>query len=500
MLEISALLADARLLLLLSATLFVALLLVMLTLLFTLRRRQAVFEERLERRLDELLEGQFTGLEFLRAAQSEAEHRLSGLIVAEAGERQRDQDSLKDTLMFRLGEIARASQQDVGALREQLVERFARLEETTRAGQADSENSQRLRASRLEAHLGELFAGHRTDLEQRHADVLKVQQETLARQLAGVSTAIEASLARQNETIERRFEALVRATDQRLGAISDQVEQRLDKGFEKTTQVFAEVLGHLNRIDEAQKRITELSQSVVSLQEVLSDKRSRGAFGEVQLGGLVANLLPEKAYRLQHTLSNKTRVDCLLFLPEPTGNVAIDAKFPLESYQRMLDDGASEAERASARRQFRLDIRRHIEAIADKYILPGETADGAVMFIPAEAVFAEIHAHFPEIVNEAQRRRVWLASPTTMMAILTTARAVLKDEATREQVHVIQAHLNALGKDFERFRKRMDNLARHIRQAHKDVDEVNTSAHRISDRFEKIELVELDERPKLEEG
>jgi DNA recombination protein RmuC len=255
------------------------------------------------------------------------------------------------------------------------------------------------------------------------------------------------------------------------------------------------VLTHLTRIDEAQKKITELSSNVVSLEEVLADKRSRGAFGEVQLSALVRNVMPESGFALQHTLSNGRRADCVLFLPDPTGNVVIDAKFPLESYQRMLDDTLAESDRQQAQRQFRLDIKKHMEDIAARYIIPGETSDGAVMFIPAEAVFAEIHAHFPELVEEAFRKRVWLVSPTTMMAILTTARAVLKDAATREQVHIIQDHLRALAKDFDRFRGRMDNLARHIGQAHQDVSDVNVSARKISSRFEKIERVELEEEP-----
>ncbi len=508
MTDFNALFHDITGLLLVTASLFLLLLLVMLMAIAGLRRQQAAMLDRMTRDSAEMLEAQFTGMEFLRTQQAESERRQSNLIVTSAANAQRDLDGVKDTLMFQLAELSSAQQRDISraardsgealtTLREQLGERFSALEQGVKTGHAEMSAQQALRANQLEAVVQGLFAENKTALEKRHADVLRVQQEALSRQLAGVTAGIEASLSRQNETIDRHIDGLTKTTDTRLRAISEQVEQRLDKGFEKTTQVFSEVLGHLNRIDEAQKKITELSVSVVSLQEVLSDKRSRGAFGEVQLSGLVANLLPEKAFSLQHTLSNKMRVDCLLFLPDPTGNVAIDAKFPLESYQKMLDESASDIDRAAARRQFRLDIRKHIEAISGKYIIPGETADGAVMFIPAEAVFAEIHAHFPEIVNEAQRRRVWLASPTTMMAILTTARAVLKDEATREQVHIIQAHLNALSGDFARFKKRMDNLARHIRQANKDVDEVSTSAQKISDRFEKIELVELDERPSL---
>jgi DNA recombination protein RmuC len=306
------------------------------------------------------------------------------------------------------------------------------------------------------------------------------------------------ALLQHADDLGKRVQGLTETTDQRLKEISGQVEKRLSEGFEKTTETFSQVLIHLTRIDEAQKKITELSSSVVSLQEVLSDKRSRGAFGEVQLNALVRNVMPESGFSLQHTLSNGRRADCLLFLPDPTGNVVIDAKFPLESYQRMMDDTQSESERLQAQRQFRQDIRKHIDDIASKYIIEGETSDGAVMFIPAEAVFAEIHAHFPDLVEEAFRRRVWLVSPTTMMAILTTARAVLKDAATREQVHIIQEHLRELSKDFGRFQSRMDKLATHISQAHTDVNNVNISARKITGRFEKIERVELQDEAKPE--
>ncbi len=279
----------------------------------------------------------------------------------------------------------------------------------------------------------------------------------------------------------------------RLGEISGQVEQRLDKGFEKTTATFIDVVKRLALIDEAQKRIVELSSNVVSLQEVLTDKRSRGAFGEVQMNSLISNVMPEDSYALQHTLSNGTRVDCMMFLPDPTGHIAIDSKFPLDSFQKMMDNDAADADRVLAEKQFRLDIKKHIKDISSKYIIENETADGAIMFIPAEAVFAEIHAHQPALVDEAQRARVWMVSPTTLMAVLTPARAVLKDSATRKQVHVIQDHLVNLAKDFDRFRKRMDNLSKHIKQANKDVDDVHISAAKISGRFEKIEKVELKE-------
>ncbi len=232
---------------------------------------------------------------------------------------------------------------------------------------------------------------------------------------------------------------------------------------------------------------------VVSLQEVLADKRSRGAYGEVQLSVLVRNVMPKASFAFQYILPNDKVVDCILFLPDPTGTVAIDAKFPLESYQRMTDIALAESDRKDAERQFKQNVRKHIQDITEKYIIPGPTSDGVVMFIPAEAVFAEIQAHHPDLVEEANSLRVWMVSPTRLWAILNTARAVLKDAATREQVNIIQEHLGYLAKDFERFQKRMDTLSRHIEQAHKDVKDVPKSARKISSRFAKIEQVELED-------
>ncbi len=299
------------------------------------------------------------------------------------------------------------------------------------------------------------------------------------------------TLAQTSEQMTQRIESLTQVTDRRLQAISGQVEKRLAEGFEKTTKTFSDILQRLALIDDAQKKITELSTNVVSLQEVLVDKRSRGAFGEVQLNGLIRNVLPEQSFKLQHTLTNGKIADCVLFLPEPTGHVVIDSKFPLESYQKMMDNELAEYERKIALRQFKTDIKKHVNDISEKYLIDNETSDGAIMFIPAEAIFAEIHGHQGDLVEFANKKRVWLASPTTLMAILTTARSVLKDEATRQQVHIIQAHLSDLAKDFNRFKGRFANLAKHIDQAATDVKQIHTSADKIATRFEKIEQVDL---------
>jgi DNA recombination protein RmuC len=354
---------------------------------------------------------------------------------------------------------------------------FERGDEQSRQFHHLQEQQARSREAQLES-----LANMRSKLEQRFGHV----GQSIEQRLGEMSSRQIEKLAASNQQIQETLH-------KRLNEISGQVEQRLVKGFEKTTETFNNVVERLAKIDEAQKKITELSVNVVSLQEVLTDKRSRGAFGEAQMMMLVRNSLPESSFAEQFSLRNGARVDCMLFLPQPTGNVPVDAKFPLDTYKQMVKPELPAAERQLAERQFRVDIKKHINDIADKYIVPGETADGAIMFLPAEAVFAEIHAYHQELVELAQHRHVWLASPTTLMAILTTASAVMKDAATREQVHLIQEHLKILGKDFERFSERMTKLAVHIRQANKDVDDIHVSAKKISNRFVKIENVELDE-------
>ena len=388
-------------------------------------------------------------------------------------------------------------------LNKKFSEQEFKTAEQTRANQQLQDSFQQTRSALLEAQ-----GNSQSKMEQRFGEVQHALEKRLGEmsqvsveRFGGMQQSIEKRLGEMSkdsiESFAKSNNELHELLQKRLNDISGQVEQRLDKGFEKTTETFTDVVKRLALIDEAQKRITELSSNVVSLQEVLTDKRSRGAFGEVQMAGLISNVMPEGSYALQHTLSNSTRVDCMMFLPEPTGHIAIDSKFPLDSFQKMMDNDATDIDRTKAEKQFRLDIKKHIKDISEKYIIEGETADGAIMFIPAEAVFAEIHAHQPKLVDEAQRARVWMVSPTTLMAILTTARAVLKDSATRKQVHVIQEHLINLSKDFDRFRKRMDNLSKHIQQANEDVENVNTSARKITSRFDKIEQVELENNPSV---
>src|SRR3990167_9022898 len=329
----------------------------------------------------------------------------------------------------------------------------------------------------------------------KHQDLqtLKILQDTLRQGFQETRMQVKEALQDYSSDVSKRVELLNQTTDLRLKEINQQVEKRLTEGFEKTNETFNNIIQRLALIDAAQKKITELSHNIVSLQEILTDKKSRGAFGEVQLSALIRNVIPEQHFSFQHTLSNGKRADCILLLPEPTGNIVIDAKFPLETFRMLINTTTSEADKRQAEQQFKQDIRIHIQNIAEKYIIPGETAEGAIMFIPAEAVFAEIHAHYSDLVEIAQRAKVWLVSPTTMMAILTTARAVLKDAATRKQVHEIQKHLHHLGEDFERFQIRMDNLAKRIAQAHSDVEQVHISSRKISARFGQIEKADLED-------
>ena len=350
---------------------------------------------------------------------------------------------------------------------------------------------------RLADDLGDLMeqrlaARHRELLIDLH-DGLSRQTDRIGEHARADRELLQRGLTSASLQLSRGMQALTQSVDGRLDTLSGQVNQRLDEGFRKTNETFANVMARLATIDEAQKKIDGLTTNVVGLQELLGDRQARGAFGEVQLEALVRNALPPDAYEFQATLPNGTRVDCLLCLPEPTGRVAVDSKFPLENFRRMVDPATGDFERRAARSAFRADLRRHADAIADKYIVPDVTSDGAVMFVPAEAVFAEIHAAHPEFVAHAQARRVWVVSPTTLMAVLNTARAVLKDVETRKQIHVIRDALGKLSKDFTRFDERMQKLAAHIEQANRDVREVQVSSRKISARFQRIESAQLDE-------
>lgn len=369
---------------------------------------------------------------------------------------------------------------------------FMKLRSSLLATLSSFRLEQTQQSAQLKEQLQEAFSAHRARIDERQFETLKVLQDTLLKGVQENRQQVKESLSEHAVELGKRINQLTQTTESKLKEINEQVEKRLSDGLAKTNETFSDVIKRLALIDAAQQKITELSSNVISLNDILNDKRSRGAFGEVQLSALIYNMIPEKHFSFQHLLSNGKRPDCMLFLPEPTGNIAIDAKFPLENYRTMIDSSLSDAARALAEKQFKLDIRKHIQDIAEKYIIPGETTDGAMMFIPAEAVFAEIHARHDDVVEMAQRAKVWMVSPTTMMAVLSTARAVLKDAATRAQVHEIQKHLRLLADDFDRFQIRMDNLAKRIAQAHSDVDQIHISSRKITQRFIHIDKAEFD--------
>jgi DNA recombination protein RmuC len=278
---------------------------------------------------------------------------------------------------------------------------------------------------------------------------------------------------------------------ERLDAVTKQLGESLTQSADKTSRSIGDLQTRLVVIDEAQKSLTALSSQVIGLQDILDNKQSRGAFGEQILENLVRDALPDSIYEFQATLSNRTRVDCLIRLPNPPGPIAVDAKFPLESY-RAMTNAADEAARALAGRAFTSDMLKHIADVAGKYILPGETAESALLFLPSEAVFAELHSRFPAVVEAAQRRRVWIVSPTTMMATLTTIRAVLKDARMREQAGEIQKQVTALTEDISRLMERVQSLRRHFGQAEADIKQIETSADKIVRKTERIEAVQLE--------
>lgn len=296
-----------------------------------------------------------------------------------------------------------------------------------------------------------------------------------------------------NQKLEDKHRQMIVDINDAMNKLSDRLHNTLSEQEKSQSETFLNVAKTLATIDEAQKKIDGMMTNMVSLQEILGDKRSRGVYGEIQLEGLIKNILPPDAFALQHTFSNGVRVDCVLYLPEPSGTVCIDSKFPMENYHKMYDQSLAELDKTAAKRQFKLDVKKHISDISSKYIIPNETSDGAVMFIPAEAVFAEIHAYHPDLIKEAMNRHVWLVSPTTLMAVLNTARAVLKDIETRKQVHIIKSELGKLGQEFDRFDMRMKKLADNINQANDNAQKIHITSKKISSRFKQIERVQLNE-------
>jgi DNA recombination protein RmuC len=283
----------------------------------------------------------------------------------------------------------------------------------------------------------------------------------------------------------------------RLNQINDRVNERLDVNFEKTNKTFQNVLERLAKIDEAQKKIDSLSNDIVGLQTVLTDKKSRGIFGEVNLKQILSSIFGEvndKIYKIQYTLSTGVISDAIVFAPSPLGNICIDSKFPLENYRFMLEKGISEDERKRREKLFESDVRKHIDAISSKYIISGETSDQAIMFLPAEAIFAEINAYHSNLINYAYQSHVYIASPTTLMSLLTVIQAVLMGMERDKYASVIHNELNKLGEEFTRYKERWDKLSSHIETVSRDVRDIHITTDKITKRFDSISNVDIQNK------
>ena len=391
---------------------------------------------------------------------------------------------------------------DVGGMFNQVSERVGRELTTASSGTREVIGTLQVQvvhtlSQQTEASLKQLALLQQTLSSQQDAlkrDVLEGMLGKMAEQTRANQELLQNTLRSMSAQITQQAETMTKTVDGRLEQISGKVNERLDEGFKKTNETFASVMARLAVIDEAQKKIDGLTSNVVSLQQVLSDKSARGAFGEVQLEALVRDTLPPGAYEFQAAVgSGREKADCVLTMPDGASRMAIDSKFPLSNYRTAIDATLAEAERNTARKQFANDVKKHINDIASKYIQPGAGADSAVMFIPSEAVFAEIVGNHPEIVAQAQAQRVWMTSPTNLMAVLHTVRAVIRDAEMRKQLGVMKTELGKLGGDFGRFQERMDKLATHIKQAHDDAEQVQISSRKISGHFERIKAVEIED-------
>lgn len=291
------------------------------------------------------------------------------------------------------------------------------------------------------------------------------------------------------------FTKLNEGVEKRLLLINDKVNERLDQNFEKTNKTFQNVIERLSRIDEAQKKIDNLSGDIISLQSILTDKKTRGIYGEVNLKHILVSVFGEKndnIYRLQYTFSTGVIADSVLFAPEPLGTICIDSKFPLEHYQAMVDKRLTSEMRDKYEKMFRMDMKKHIDAIADKYIIPGETSNQAILFLPAEAIFAEINAYHTDIINYAYRKHVWITSPTTLVSTLTVIEMIIKNIERDKYTRVIHEELNKLGLEFSRYKERWDKLARSIQTVNKDVENVYITTDKITKKFEIINRVDVN--------
>jgi DNA recombination protein RmuC len=304
-----------------------------------------------------------------------------------------------------------------------------------------------------------------------------------------------------SKSLSNDFDKITSKIENRLDVINDKVNQRLDDSLEKTNKTFANILERLSKIDEAQKNIDLLSKDIISLQSVLTDKKTRGTFGEINLNYILTSIFGEKKeiYDLQHKMSNGFIADSILYAPEPLGTIAIDSKFPLENYEKMTNRSLDKSVREEAYKKFKQDVKKHIDDISSKYIISGETSKQAIMFLPAEAVFAELNAYHEDLLKYAYSKKVWICGPTTLMSTLSTISMILKNIERDKYTKVIHEELNKLGVEFRRYKDRWDKLSKSIDSVSTEVKDIHTTTDKISKKFESISSVDIKELGYTEE-
>ena len=418
-------------------------------------------------------------------------------------------------ILFQLFKIRKQQQLELLYLKEEM-EQLMIKEFTSGTEKSINENARRLLEiektttlnikNNLLQGIGELnnaLSGNNEKLLMKFNDFIQKIGVVMNENNQGLTLNINRFKDEFKKSVNDDFEALNRKIEGRLDLMNAKVEERLAKGFEETTKTFGSVLERLGKIDEAQKKIEALSSNVVSLQDILTDKKSRGIFGEVQLYQILASVFGEKndrTYQKQYKLSNNTMVDAMLFTPEPIGNIAIDSKFPLENYRKMYDSELTNEERINARKEFVGNLKKHIDDISEKYIIRNETSEQAIMFLPAEAIFAEINAYHTDVIDYAYRKNVRIASPTTLVSVLTTIQMILTNIEREKYASVIQEELGKLHEEFGRYEKRWKALEKDIEKVTKDVKEITTTSNKISKRFTEISNVNMVKQIENEES
>ena len=418
-------------------------------------------------------------------------------------------------ILFQLFKIRKQQQLEILYLKEEM-EQLMIKEFTSGTEKSINENARRLLEiektttlnikNNLLQGIGELnnaLSGNNEKLLMKFNDFIQKIGVVMNENNQGLTLNINRFKDEFKKSVNDDFEALNRKIEGRLDLMNAKVEERLAKGFEETTKTFGSVLERLGKIDEAQKKIEALSSNVVSLQDILTDKKSRGIFGEVQLYQILASVFGERndrTYQKQYKLSNNTMVDAMLFTPEPIGNIAIDSKFPLENYRKMYDSELTNEERINARKEFVGNLKKHIDDISEKYIIRNETSEQAIMFLPAEAIFAEINAYHTDVIDYAYRKNVRIASPTTLVSVLTTIQMILTNIEREKYASVIQEELGKLHEEFGRYEKRWKALEKDIEKVTKDVKEITTTSNKISKRFTEISNVNMVKQIENEES